>query len=152
MSAIAAGAQPIWDMRLAGKKPAEIVFVTMVGQLSAGQFNVDGRSGRLETLDWRWVRDLSVCVAFNGDTDKQRMGEVCKAILRCAPNGGYTSTFNVNHGHLFLWNVAKQIGSVLTWWRGCKGLPEAGLPDMPESFDVEPMSRADRLLFTGVIA
>ena len=148
---LAYGAQQIWDMRMQGKRPNEIVFVSLVGPLVDGNFQVLlDPADRISTFDWRWVRDLSVCLVYHDKVPHQRVSEVSKAVVRQAPNGGYVKPFTPTIGYLWMWDVIKQHGLQLTWHSGYLGIPELGIGNQPETFDLSPMSRFDRVAFKGV--
>lgn len=146
------GASRIWDMRVAGQKPAEPVFITTVGPLRDCNFQVlaaaDGRHGE---FDWRWVVDLCVCLVYDSHVDHKKLGHFARHILRHSPNGGYTKPFNPSFGYLWLWNTDKQNGSLLSYWKGHEGIPLMHIPAEPESLDVHAMSRLDRATFEGVM-
>lgn len=151
MSTLALGAKRIWDMRVQGLKPNEIVFISLVGPVNSGNFQVFLPQGQaVDALDWRWVMDLSVCVVYRTETDKALLGRLVKAILRNAPNGGYITPYKPDFGYLWLWNAEKQEGMMATWWRGHKGIPLIGIPGEPEKFDYQRMDRFDRHCFAGV--
>jgi hypothetical protein len=57
---IATNAQPILDARLRGFKPDELVLVSLVGHINAANHTV--RAIPATAYDWRWVRDLELCV------------------------------------------------------------------------------------------
>ena len=57
---IAKNAQPIIDARLRGKKPADMVIVSLVGPV--GMENPTVFADPAQQYDWRWCRGLDVCV------------------------------------------------------------------------------------------
>lgn len=151
MTTLALGAKRIWDMRVQGVKPNEIVFLSLIGPLNSGNFQVFLPQGiAVDALDWRWVMDLCVCVVYRPETDRAVLGRVVKTILRNAPNGGYMKPYKPDFGYLWLWNAEKQDGTLATWWRGHKGIPLVGIPGEPEQFEFHTMGRLDRSSFAGV--
>lgn len=145
------GAQEIWDLRMTGKRPNEVVFVSLVGPLNDGNFQVlIAPSDRIQTFDWRWVRDLSVCLVYHDKVPHQRVSELSKTIVRQAPNGGYAKPFMPSIGYLWMWDVAKQNGFLLNWIDGHLGIPELGIKGESESFNLTPMGRFDLATFKGV--
>lgn len=145
------GASRIWDMRVNGMKPNEIVFVSAVGPLRDGNFQVLLDSlDKAEQLDWRWVIDLSVCLAYDNHVDPRKLSRLARHIVRHSPNGGVTK-FNPNFGYLWLWNTEKQAGALMSYWKGHDGIPLMHIPAEPESLEVQPMSRLDRHSFEGVM-
>lgn len=61
------GAQPILRTRLRGMKPADMVIVSMAGPVYAENPVVRAKFG--EKYDWRWVRDLDVCLYIREEDD-----------------------------------------------------------------------------------
>lgn len=148
---LAYGAQEIWDMRMQGKRPNEVVFISLVGELNEGNFQVlIDPADRVGTMDWRWVRDLSVCLVYHPAIPHVRVSELSKLIVRQAPNGGYVKPFMPTAGYLWMWDVSKQNGFQLTWHSGYLGIPELGINNQPEDFIATPMSRLDLETFKGV--
>ena len=146
------GASRIWDMRVAGVKPNEPVFISTIGALRDGNFQVFlDEPAKYEQFDWRWVVDLCVCLVYDGHVDHKRLSQVARHILRHAPNGGYMQPFNPKFGYLWLWNTDKQNGSLVSYWKGHDGIPLMHIPAEPESLEVHTMSRVDRETFKGVM-
>lgn len=148
---LANGAEQIWDLRISGKKPNEIVFITMVGELNAGNFQVFAPKSGFADYDWRWVRDLSVCLVYDSQTNAKAASELARTLVRCAPNGGYTK-FSTSFGYLWSWNASTQNGQLIHWWQGHTGIPEIGIPDVAETIEIAPMSRWEKKSFEGVAA
>jgi hypothetical protein len=150
-AALPAGAKEIWTLRSSGMKPNEVVFVSAIGELNSGTFQVFIEAGdKVEQFDWRWAVDLSVCVVFGDSTPRKWLGELCKAILRAAPNGGYTKPFNRNFGYLWAWNADRQKGQFMTWWKGVDPIPLLDIEGLPESFESQRMGVIDTNIFAGV--
>jgi hypothetical protein len=148
---LAFGAQEIWDMRMQGKRPNEVVFVSLIGPLNDGNFQVlIAPSDRINAFDWRWARDLSVCLVYHDKVPHERVSELSKLLVRQAPNGGYANPFTPTAGYLWMWDAIKQNGLLLTWFSGYLGIPELGIANEPEMFDLSPMSRFDLPTFKGV--
>lgn len=57
---IAINAQPILDARMQGFRPAEMILVSLVGRISEPNHTVLATPS--VAYDWRWARDLDVCV------------------------------------------------------------------------------------------
>lgn len=144
------GAEQIWNLRLQKKKPNEIVFVSLIGEINTNYQVLLGSSQRIEELEWRWVRDLSVCVVYDDDTPVNRMTELTRHLVRLSPNGGYIGKHDPNFGFLWTWNAKKQNGYLLSWWKGFNGIPELEIDDQPETLEIHPISRLDRPCFEGV--
>lgn len=146
------GAQEIWDMRMRRVKPNEIVFVSMIGPLNSGNYQVFVTpKDRIEQLDFRWVVDLSVCVVFDRRVPAQRVTDLVRAIVRQSPNGGYTK-FSKSFGYLWTWDAGKQSGWMVSWWKGILGIPELDIETIPEEFTKHTLSRYERICFEGVSA
>lgn len=64
---LATNAQPILAARMKGMKPADMVIVSLVGPVGVDNPTVFAKPGA--AYDWRWVRDLDVCVYLNDDQD-----------------------------------------------------------------------------------
>ena len=92
--AIALNAEPIVAARLRGMKPAEMIRISLAGALVPGNHTVHAKPGI--PLDWRWVRDLDVCVCANSTDDWH---DTLKAIALERPE------------HLSLWFVDLKAGS-----------------------------------------
>lgn len=93
---VALNATPIIAARLKGLKPSEMIRISLVGSLCPGNHTVHARPG--EALDWRWTRDLDVCLyvgALDGWVD------TLKAIALCRP------------AHLSLWFAQSQMGATV---------------------------------------
>lgn len=149
---IATGAQKIWNLRVEGVKPSEVVFISLIGPLNDGNFQVFLPQGQsIESLDWRWVVDLSVCIVYGQKTEQNTLARLTKTILRFAPNGGYLGGHNPAFGCLWLWDADKQDGSLAEWWQGLRGIPLIDLKGLPEAFDFNAMAATDKLSFSGVI-
>lgn len=146
-----AGAQEIWDLRLQKKKPNSTVFVSLIGELPNEMFQVlVAPTQRFEELEWRWVRDLSVCVVHHETTPPKRVADLSQMLVRLAPNGGFTRPFSPSFGYLWQWNAAQQDGYLLSWWQGHQGIPELEIADQPEEIEIAKMSRYERHVFMGV--
>lgn len=91
---IAANAQAILDARLQGFKPDELVLVSLVGHVSAANHTVLAIPAT--TYDWRWVRDLELCVYIG---EGQDWVGTLKAIALQRP------------AYLSLWNTAERWGA-----------------------------------------
>jgi hypothetical protein len=91
---IATNAEPIMAARMAGKKPADMVIVSLVGPVVTENPIVFAKAE--EKYDWRWVRDLDVCVHINGEVDWQ---ELLMAIALQHPS------------YLSLWDAGAQWGA-----------------------------------------
>lgn len=64
---IAKGAEPILAARMKGYKPADMVAISLVGPLGLENPTVFAKPE--DKYDWRWVRDLDVCLYLNGEQD-----------------------------------------------------------------------------------
>lgn len=60
---LADGAEPILRARLRGLRPAELVIVSLVGGLPVSNPVVRARAEL--AYDWRWVRELDLCLYMN---------------------------------------------------------------------------------------
>ena len=144
-------ARPIWNMRLSGKKPNTLVFVSLIGGLNVDPTVSIPPEIQPERCEWRWTADLGITLVFNDSTSKARVWQACQSILRNAPNGGYTK-FSKHLGFLWMWNTSSQIATLMSWWRGVDAIPEFDIEKIPEEFTTSSVSRWDRHLFVGVEA
>jgi hypothetical protein len=64
---IATNAQAIIDARVKGLRPADMVIVSMIGTVKTDNPLVHAKPG--VAYDWRWVRDLNVCLYVSGTED-----------------------------------------------------------------------------------
>lgn len=88
------GAEPILKSRMKGYKPLDMVIVSMTGPVVSENPVVRIKDG--EQYDWRWVRDLDVCL-YIADEDDWHV--VLKQIALQRPE------------HLSLWNPAGSWGA-----------------------------------------
>lgn len=91
---IALNAAPIIAARLKGLKPADMVCVSLVGSLCNRNPVVHCKPS--ESLDWRWVKDLDVCLYVGPSPD---WADTLKAIALCRP------------AHLSIWNTSEHWGA-----------------------------------------
>ncbi len=91
------GAKPIVDARIAGKRPADLLIVSLVGRLPAEVNPVVQADGD----DWRFIEGLKVCVFARPGTPFR---EVCKRIAYCGP------------AWLGLWDVENREGATVHLW------------------------------------
>jgi len=144
-------AKGIWDMRLSGKKPNNVVFVSLIGDLNVEPSVVIPMDVQPDKCEWRWVIDLSVVLVFDEEVNKRRIWSAIENILRQSPNGGYLP-FSKHSGHMWLWNVSNKIATQMSWWRGHDPIPDYDIDGIPEEFKAYPVSRWDRHTFDGVAA
>jgi len=91
---IATNAQSILDARLRGFKPSELIVISLNGSVHVKN-HVTLALTRNE-YDWRWVRDLDICLYIDSSSEWAR---TLKAIALCRP------------AHLNIWNPADQWGA-----------------------------------------
>lgn len=91
---IAPNAQPILDARLRGLKPDELVLISLIGNIGAANHTV--RAIPATAYDWRWARDLELCVYVG---EQQDWVGILKAIAMQRP------------AYLGLWNTAERWGA-----------------------------------------
>jgi hypothetical protein len=126
------GAGEIFDLRMNKKMvPNEIVFVSMVGDLSDGNWIVYVDTNKNpESYEWIWARDLQICLVYDASVHRDLVKHYAETIAKAKPNGGYIATDNF-HGYLYLWNVNKQAGAHLTYRPEINGDIELGLITHP---------------------
>jgi hypothetical protein len=94
IAALAINAPEILAARMKGLKPADMVIVSLVGPVGAENPTVFAKPEAV--YDWRWVRDLDVCVYLN---EEQDWADLLKAIALQRP------------AHLNLWSRTGQWGA-----------------------------------------
>lgn len=94
MTPLPINAQPILDARLRGFKPDGLILISMVGHVEAENHVV--RAIPATPYDWRWVRDLDVCVYVGERLD---WVDTVKAIAMQRP------------AHICLWNCMEHWGA-----------------------------------------
>jgi hypothetical protein len=144
-------AKPIWDMRLSGKKPNSVVFVSLIGELNVDPTVVVPLDVQPDKCEWRWVVDLCVTLVFDEDVNKRRLWSAIENIMRQSPNGGYMP-FSKHSGHMWLWNVSSKIATQMSWWKGHDAIPDYDIEGIPEEFKAYPVSRWDLKTFEEVAA
>ena len=87
-------AEPIIAARLKGRKPAELIRVSLVGAICEGNHVV--YADPAIAYDWRWSRDLDVCLHIGAQPD---WADTLKAIALQRP------------AHLSIWNTAEKWGA-----------------------------------------
>lgn len=109
---IALNAQPIVDARLRGFKPSELVLVSLVGHVHAENHTVRAIPGN--AYDWRWVRDLELCVYVGERND---WVDTLKAIALHRP--AYLSIWNCSEhwgAQVYLIPTADDIAKPVRQW------------------------------------
>lgn len=91
---IATNAQAILDARMKGRKPADMVIISLVGPV--GMDNPTVFADPDKSYDWRWCRDLDVCVYLD---DAQDWPDVVMAISKARPQ------------HMSLWSHSASWGA-----------------------------------------
>lgn len=110
---IAQNAQAIFDQRMRGFRPADMVMVSLVGPVWTANPVVFAKVP--EKYDWRWVRGLDVCVHINDDID---WPEMVKQIGLQRPS--YLCVWNdVGKwgARMFVIPMASDIGKPMRMWK-----------------------------------
>lgn len=95
-TAVPYGAQEIIDTRMIGKRPADMVLVSLVGPLRELNHVVIAKPGRL--YDWRFLARLEVLIVASTAIDRGAVKRVVDSILPHKP------------GYLGVWFSDKQDG------------------------------------------
>jgi hypothetical protein len=78
---IATNAKSIVKARMQGFRPDELILISLVGRISERNHTVLADPGQV--YDWRWVRDLDICVYIDGACDwRAAMLTIRKAMPR----------------------------------------------------------------------
>lgn len=110
---IAANADAIVAARLRGKKPADMVIVSLVGPVAMDNPTVFAKLG--EAYDWRWVRDLDVCLYLD---DAQDWPDLLKAIALQRPEHLNLWSHSGQWGaKVYLIPTADDIAKPVRWWK-----------------------------------
>jgi len=100
MGVIPYGAMPILKAREQGKRPADMVLISMVGPLP-GELNPVVLADKAISYDWRWIRGLTACFWATPDTYRAaHILDAFKALPAC----------------LYLWNHVSEKGYDLAVW------------------------------------
>jgi hypothetical protein len=91
---IATNAEPIIAARLKGRKPADLIRVSLVGTICHGNHVVYAQPEN--AYDWRWCKDLDICLHIGATPDWAHM---LKSIALQRP------------AHLSIWNTYEQWGA-----------------------------------------
>lgn len=79
---IATNAKSIVKARMQGFKPDELILISLIGRISDDR-NHTVLADPQQVYDWRWARDLDVCVYINGACDwRATMLAIRKAMPR----------------------------------------------------------------------
>jgi len=93
---IPTNAKAIIKARMQGFKPADLVLISLIGKISQHSHTVLADPSM--SYDWRWVRDLDVCVYINSGCDWRKTTEqIRKAMPR----------------YMWLWDVTSQRGATV---------------------------------------
>jgi hypothetical protein len=67
-------AQRLWDMRISGFKPTEMIMVSMIGELTTGRWQIyPNQEVHPKNQEWRWVRDLQICLVYDSTCNKDKV-------------------------------------------------------------------------------
>lgn len=144
------GAQRIWDSRLAGFKPSEMVLVSLVGDLVDGNWQIFlSSSVHPRDYEWRWVRDLQVCLVYDSTCSQDRIKETALEIAK-NKSIGEDSISNGFHGSLFLWNVSVEKGAHMKHTPEIHGDPFLSLPSHQEEIKFRGLYPYEIPFFQGI--
>jgi hypothetical protein len=89
-------AKSIIKARMQGFKPAELILISLIGKISESNYTV--LASPEQRYDWRWVRDLGVCVFITPECDwRGTVLEIRKAMPR----------------HMWLWDAPNKRGATV---------------------------------------
>lgn len=144
------GAQEIWDLRMKGKKPGDLIFISTVGWLNVDnpQIFVD-YDQKPESYEWRWVRGLQVVLAHDSLLSGTPLLEYIREIARHLPNTmGYSGLVD-RHGSICTWNVDAQGGQECDWYGEIK-INIEGFDDIPEDLTCRRLSIFEQRAWEGI--
>ena len=125
-------AKRLWDMRVSGFKPNEMIVISLVGEVSGGRWQIfPSAEVHPKNYEWRWVRDLQICLVYDSTCHKDRVKAVALEIAKNKSIGDQTTTDGF-HGSLFLWNTSLNAGAHMRHRPEILGDPNLLLPTHPE--------------------
>lgn len=124
-TAVPYGAQEIINNRMIGKRPADMVLVSLVGPLREVNPVVVAKPGR--AYDWRFLARLEVLIVASTAIDRGAVKRVVDAVLLHKP------------GYLGVWFADRQVGMHVAF--GCWRLRSG-----------RGMGAYDRKAFAGIVA
>lgn len=103
------GAREIVEVRMTGKRPADMVLVSLIGPLR--ELNPVVIANPTRCYDWRFTARLEVLIVANTTTDKGQVKRVVDAVLQHEP------------GYLGVWFANRQSGLNIAFglWRPRSG-------------------------------
>lgn len=143
-------AQMIWDMRLLKMKPSEMVMVSLIGELADGTWQIFPAADiHPKNYDWRWVRDLQICLVYDSTCHKDRVKSTALEIAKGKSSGDQGKS-NGFQGSLYLWNVSLGAGAHMTHTPEILGDPELMLPTHPEEIVYRNLFPYEIPFFTSI--
>lgn len=110
---LAKGAQPILDARMKGRRPADMVIIALAEPVNTDNPVVYALAG--QRYDWRWVRDLDVCLYVSSEDD---WPDLAKEVLLCRPAHMELWSHSEQWGaHLYLMPTEQDIAKPVRMWR-----------------------------------
>jgi hypothetical protein len=126
-------AQKLWDMRISGFKPTEMIMVSMIGELTTGRWQIyPNQEVHPKNQEWRWVRDLQICLVYDSTCNKDKVKAFALEIAKNKSVGDQESSRGFI-GSLFLWNTSLKAGAHMTHTPEIIGDPNLLLPTHPET-------------------
>jgi hypothetical protein len=126
MSAMPYGANEIAALRAIGKRPADMVLLSLIGPLRENNPVVVAKVGK--PYDWRFLVGLDVLVVAKSDTDKPAVKRILDDLQKLPTE------------YLGLWLADKQDGMNIAWGT-CKARPRGVL---------RHLMTIDRANFSGI--
>ena len=124
-TAVPYGAQEIINNRMIGKRPADMVLVSLVGPLREVNPVVVAKPGR--AYDWRFLARLEVLMVVSSAIDALAVRRVADAILAVQPS------------YFGIWFGDRQRGQHIAWGSY-----------RPKAIAIRTMFAADRKMFSGI--
>lgn len=148
MRVLPPGAKRIWDLRLAGQKPTDLLIVSTVGAINSGNHQIFVDHRKPSTFEWRWVFDLPILLVHDSALDASLVRDYVAEIIRYRPRTE-GSTPSPLHGSMCTWNTSLQDGAEWSWWAGITPL-DPDIEPMDEELTSWRLGVLDRKAWEGI--
>jgi hypothetical protein len=133
-------AMKLWDMRISGFKPNDMVMISLIGELTTGRWQIyPSPEVHPKKYEWRWVRDLQICLVYDSTCNKDKVKAIALEIAKNKSIGDQAKTDGFT-GSLFLWNTSLKAGAHMKHTPEIHGDPSLMLPNHPEEIVYRSLS------------
>lgn len=142
--------QKLWDLRMMNLKPNEMVLVSLIGDLTEGNWQIfPGADVHPKNYEWRWATDLQICLVYDSTCHKDRVKATALAIAKHHSVGDQAKS-NGFHGSLYLWNTSLKAGAHMTYTPEIPGDPHLDLQTHPEETKYRNLYHYELPFFTSI--